>query len=215
MTKILIVEDDKDINNLIKEVLEGADYQTESIFNGKDALELIQQEKYDLVILDIMLPVINGLDVLREVRTFCEVPIIMLTGVDDEYTQLLSFKQLIADYIVKPFSPLVLVERVKNVLRLNTAKSEMTIGDLHVDFEACAVSWKGESVRLTKKEFQILELLVKRCDCLVTRAQLMQTIWGYGELETRVLDNHIKHIRKKIAGIPLKTMPGLGYILES
>ncbi|MBP2622503.1 response regulator transcription factor [Streptococcus oricebi] len=213
MYRILVVEDDTTINQVICEFLKESNYQVKPVFDGGEALRAFAEESFDLVILDMMLPTINGLDVLKEIRKSSQVPVMILTALDDEYTQLVSFNHLISDYVTKPFSPLILVKRIENILRRQVVVSEITIGDLQVILEDCTVYWKGEKMTLTKKEFEILQALAKRKTHLVTRDQLMNTIWGYSELDSRVLDNHIKNIRKKIPGLPLKTITGMGYKL--
>ncbi|HHJ5948659.1 TPA: response regulator transcription factor, partial [Streptococcus pyogenes] len=154
-----------------------------------------------------------GLEVLKTIRKTSDVPIIMLTALDDEYTQLVSFNHLISDYVTKPFSPLILIKRIENVLRVSTPDEKRQIGDLLVDETEHSVYWQGTLVKLTKKEYDIIDYLAKRHQKIVTRDQLMDDIWGYSELDTRVLDNHIKNLRKKMTGIPLKTITGMGYLL--
>ena len=213
MHKILVVEDDTTINQVICEFLKESNYAVTPVFDGGEALLQFEAESFDLVILDIMLPTMSGLDVLKEIRKTSQIPVMILTALDDEYTQLVSFNHLISDYVTKPFSPLILVKRIENILRRNTVASEITIGELTVSIDDCTVYWQEEKMPLTKKEYEILQALAKRKDHLVTRDQLMNTIWGYSELDSRVLDNHIKNIRKKIPGIPLKTITGMGYQL--
>ena len=137
----------------------------------------------------------------------------MLTALDDEYTQLVSFNHLISDYVTKPFSPLILMKRIENIFRSTVTESEIVIGDLRVSIDDCTVYWQEEKMSPTKKEYEIIQALAQRKNHLVTRDQLMNTIWGYSELDSRVLDNHVKNIRKKIPGIPLKTITGMGYQL--
>ena len=213
MHKILVVEDDTTINQVICEFLKESNYAVTPVFDGGEALLQFEAESFDLVILDMMLPTMSGLDVLKEIRKTSQIPVMILTALDDEYTQLVSFNHLISDYVTKPFSPLILVKRIENNLRRNTVASEITVGDLTVSIDDCTVYWQEEKMPLTKKEYEILQALAKRKDHLVTRDQLMNTIWGYSELDSRVLDNHIKNIRKKIPGIPLKTITGMGYQL--
>ena len=213
MHKILVVEDDTTINQVICEFLKESNYAVTPVFDGGEALLQFEAESFDLVILDMMLPTMSGLDVLKEIRKTSQIPVMILTALDDEYTQLVSFNHLISDYVTKPFSPLILVKRIENILRRNTVESEITVGDLTVSIDDCTVYWQEEKMPLTKKEYEILQALAKRKDHLVTRDQLMNTIWGYSELDSRVLDNHIKNIRKKIPGIPLKTITGMGYQL--
>ena len=213
MHKILVVEDDTTINQVICEFLKESNYAVTTVFDGGEALLQFEAESFDLVILDMMLPTMSGLDVLKEIRKTSQIPVMILTALDDEYTQLVSFNHLISDYVTKPFSPLILVKRIENILRRNTVASEITVGELTVSIDDCTVYWQEEKMPLTKKEYEILQALAKRKDHLVTRDQLMNTIWGYSELDSRVLDNHIKNIRKKIPGIPLKTITGMGYQL--
>ena len=213
MHKILVVEDDTTINQVICEFLKESNYAVTPVFDGGEALLQFEAESFDLVILDMMLPTMSGLDVLKEIRKTSQIPVMILTALDDEYTQLVSFNHLISDYVTKPFSPQILVKRIENILRRNTVASEITVGDLTVSIDDCTVYWQEEKMPLTKKEYEILQALAKRKDHLVTRDQLMNTIWGYSELDSRVLDNHIKNIRKKIPGIPLKTITGMGYQL--
>ena len=213
MHKILVVEDDTTINQVICEFLKESNYAVTPVFDGGEALLQFEAESFDLVILDMMLPTMSGLDVLKEIRKTSQIPVMILTALDDEYTQLVSFNHLISDYVTKPFSPLILVKRIENILRRNTVASEITVGELTVSIDDCTVYWQEEKMPLTKKEYEILQALAKRTDHLVTRDQLMNTIWGYSELDSRVLDNHIKNIRKKIPGIPLKTITGMGYQL--
>ena len=213
MHKILVVEDDTTINQVICEFLKESNYAVTPVFDGGEALLQFEAESFDLVILDMMLPTMSGLDVLKEIRKTSQIPVMILTALDDEYTQLVSFNHLISDYVTKPFSPLILVKRIENILRRNTVASEITIGELTVSIDDCTVYWQEEKMPLTKKEYEILQALAKRKDHLVPRDQLMNTIWGYSELDSRVLDNHIKNIRKKIPGIPLKTITGMGYQL--
>ena len=213
MHKILVVEDDTTINQVICEFLKESNYAVTPVFDGGEALLQFEAESFDLVILDMMLPTMSGLDVLKEIRKTSQIPVMILTALDDEYTQLVSFNHLISDYVTKPFSPLILVKRIENILRRNTVASEITVGELTVSIDDCTVYWQEEKMPLTKKEYEIVQALAKRKDHLVTRDQLMNTIWGYSELDSRVLDNHIKNIRKKIPGIPLKTITGMGYQL--
>lgn len=207
-----MVEDDPIINQVICEFLKENKYQVTSVFDGQDALDQVASADFDLLILDIMLPSVNGIDVLKRVRQTSQVPIMMLTAVDDEYTQLVSFNHLISDYVVKPFSPLILMKRVENILRQEVQKSSSD-SLYHLDYDNSALVYEEERIILTKKEYAILTVLIKYQGRLVTREQLMNTVWGYSELDSRVLDNHIKNIRKKCPQLPLQTMTGMGYKL--
>lgn len=215
----MVVEDDDMINQVITEFLKEKGYEVTSVFDGQKALEIFESTTFDLILLDIMLPSLSGIDVLKAIRKSSNTPVMMLTAVDDEYTQLVSFNHLISDYVVKPFSPLILLKRVENILRtsnpqLEKASQEDNPSDIMLTFDDSAVIYHGDKVSLTKKEYDILELLMRYRSRLVTREQLMNTIWGYSELDSRVLDNHIKNIRKKCPDIPLQTVTGMGYKLE-
>lgn len=213
MANILVVEDDRTINQVICEFLKESHYEVTPVFDGGDALEAFRNGHFDLLILDMMLPTMSGLDILKEIRKTSQVPIMILTALDDEYTQLVSFNHMISDYVTKPFSPLILVKRIENILRNTQTATELSVGDLRISLDNCTVFWKDEQISLTKTEYEILSLLSKRKENLVTRDQLMMTIWGYSDLDNRVLDNHIRNIRKKIPGIPLNTVTGMGYRL--
>ena len=205
MHKILVVEDDTTINQVICEFLKENHYEVTAVFDGAEALRIFEEKSFDLIVLDVMLPSMSGLDVLKEIRKTSQVPVMMLTALDDEYTQLVSFNHLISDYVTKPFSPLILMKRIENIFRSTVTESEIIVGDLRVSVDDCTVYWQEEKMSPTKKEYEIIQALAKRKNHLVTRDQLMNTIWGYSELDSRVLDNHVKNIRKKIPGIPLKT----------
>ncbi|HEK9992300.1 TPA: response regulator transcription factor [Streptococcus equi subsp. zooepidemicus] len=214
MAYILLVEDDVVINQIVIEFLKAHDHTVISVFDGYAALEAFSRERFDLIILDIMIPEISGLDVLKQIRQTSVVPIIMLTALDDEYTQLISFNQTISDYVVKPFSPLILMKRIENVLRQSQVSNEIQIGQLRLDLDNSTAYYGSNTLALTKTEYDILELLAKHCGKLVTRDNMMMSIWGYSELDSRVLDNHIKNIRKKIPNLILSTIVGRGYKLE-
>ncbi|WP_156008923.1 response regulator transcription factor [Streptococcus ruminantium] len=214
MTRILIVEDDAVINQVLAEFLKEHQYEIVSCLDGQKALEYFETEKFDLIILDIMVPNVSGLDILKKIRKTSQVPVIMLIAMDDEYTQLVSFNHLISDYVVKPFSPLILMKRIENVFRQSETANIIEISGVVIDLEASEVYVDNETLPLTKTEYEVLEMLAKHKGKLVTRDQLMNAIWGYTELEGRILDNHIKNIRKKVPQIPLVTLVGRGYKIE-
>lgn len=214
MTRILVVEDDTTINQIVTEFLKENGYKVTSHFDGQQALDCFHQKKFDLIILDIMIPSVNGLEILKAIRKISDVPVMMLTAMDDEYTQLLSFNQLISDYVVKPFSPLILMKRVENILRSSQKNTDIRINNIRLDTENTTTYIDEQELHLTKTEYDILEVLLKRRGKLVTRDNLMCTIWGYSELDSRILDNHIKNLRKKIPTLPLITVIGRGYKIE-
>lgn len=213
MTKILVVEDEEMISQLIEDFLTENGYTVTVCFDGVSALNIVKEENFDLVILDVMLPQKNGLEVLKEIRTFSQVPIIMLTAMTDEQTQLISYNYQIDDYVPKPFSPTVLVKRIENVLRRYKKSSfPLELGELKMDTDNCEVFYKNSPIFLTKKEFDILSCLIRNKNRILTREQIIDYAWGYDEIvNTRIIDNHIRTLRKKIPGIPIITLKGIGF----
>lgn len=215
MVKILVVEDDEMINQVITEFLREKNYEVISVKDGEDALKEFDDHQIDLLLLDIMLPSISGVEILKKVRSKSNVPVIMLTAIDDEYTQLVSFNHLISDYVVKPFSPMILMKRVENVLRTCKPNMKMELNGYLIDFDNCLVTHVDEKISLTKKEYEILVVLAKKSGNLVTREQLVYQVWGYEDyLDNRILDNHIKNLRKKLPSLLIQTIKGMGYKIE-
>ncbi len=142
MSRILVVEDDIVISQVVCEFLKEHGYQVESVFDGKVALERFQEEQFDLIVLDIMIPSMTGLEVLKEIRKTSQIPILMLTAMGDEYTQLISFNQIISDYVVKPFSPTILVKRIENILRGKGDTDSIEIGTILFNQLAGQFIWK-------------------------------------------------------------------------
>lgn len=215
MVKILVVEDDEMINQVVTEFLMEKEYEVVSVKDGEEALEKFIIQSFDLLLLDIMLPSISGVDILKKVRETSDVPVIMLTAIDDEYTQLVSFNHLISDYIVKPFSPVILMKRVENVLRMSRPSKQIEINGYLIDLDDCLVTYEEKEISLTKKEYEILAVLARRAGNLVTREQLVYQVWGYDDyLDSRILDNHMKNLRKKLPLLSIQTIKGMGYKIE-
>ncbi|MFH0357839.1 response regulator transcription factor [Streptococcus sp. A27] len=215
MARILVLEDDPVINQVVCEFLKEEGHEVESFVNGRAAYQASQESQFDLLILDIMVPEMTGLEVLQEVRKKSTIPILMLTALGDECTQLLSFNQQISDYVTKPFSPLILMKRVENILRQECQTDQLVVGNISLSEKTGMIYDQGKLVSLTQKEYAILHYLIKHKDQIVSRDGLMLGIWGYTELDSRVLDNHIKNLRKKLPDLPLKTVIGRGYQLET
>lgn len=214
MVNIMVVEDDKTISQVVCEFLKEQGYDVHPVYDGKVAYDTFCEKPFDLIILDIMIPSMTGLEVLTEIRKTSQVPVLMLTAMGDDYTQLVSFNQTISDYVVKPFSPLILIKRIENILRQKKDPDSLKLGDIVIEPSTGTVQLKGEPIQLTKKEYDVLLYLAKYCGKIVARDQLMMAIWGYTELDSRVLDNHIKNLRKKLPLLPLKTIIGRGYQIE-
>lgn len=215
---ILIVEDEKEIREGVSEYLAEVGYSVISAEDGMQAIELFKNNKIDLVILDIMLPKANGFVVLNKIRQESNVPVIMLTAMSDDYTQIMSFDEEADDYITKPFSIIVLHKRIKALLRRGVKVSEnkkWCYGDIEIDFEGYSARKNGENIDLKPKEIKLIELLLKYEGKVLTRAQILDNLWRIEEAPNdRVIDVYIKNIRKKLLLDCIVTVKGIGYKFE-
>lgn len=224
-SKILIVDDDKNICKLIELYLKDAGYETFCCHDGSAAIDCVHKEPYDLVILDLMIPVINGWEACRLIKAEIDVPIIMVSARDMTEDKVSGFDAGADDYIVKPFDPKELIARVK--VRLKASNTEipdkkeavLTIDNLLVDISKYEVALNGRTVQLKPKEIQLLYFLVQNKNIVFTRDQLLEKIWDYSYSgDTRTVDVHIKCLREKLAsGSPkweIKTIWGVGYKME-
>ena len=215
---ILIVEDEKEIREGVSEYLSEVGYNVISAEDGMQAIELFKNSKIDLVILDIMLPKANGFVVLNKIRQESNVPVIMLTAMSDDYTQIMSFDEKADDYITKPFSIIVLHKRIEALLRRVVKVSENKkwfYGDIEIDFEGYSARKNGENIDLKPKEIKLIELLLKYEGKVLTRAQILDNLWNIEESPNdRVIDVYIKNIRKKLGIDCIITVKGIGYKFE-
>lgn len=215
---ILIVEDEKEIREGVSEYLSEVGYNVISAEDGMQAIELFKNNKIDLVILDIMLPKANGFVVLNKIRQESNVPVIMLTAMSDDYTQIMSFDEEADDYITKPFSIIVLHKRIEALLRRGVKVSEnkkWCYGDIEIDFEGYSARKNGENIDLKPKEIKLIELLLKYEGKVLTRAQILDNLWRIEEAPNdRVIDVYIKNIRKKLLLDCIVTVKGIGYKFE-
>jgi len=215
---ILIVEDEKEIREGVSEYLSEVGYNVISAEDGMQAIELFKNSKIDLVILDIMLPKANGFVVLNKIRQESNVPVIMLTAMSDDYTQIMSFDEKADDYITKPFSIIVLHKRIEALLRRGVKVSENKkwfYGDIEIDFEGYSARKNGENIDLKPKEIKLIELLLKYEGKVLTRAQILDNLWNIEESPNdRVIDVYIKNIRKKLLLDCIVTVKGIGYKFE-
>lgn len=222
--KILIVDDEPSICALIAFNLDKAGYHTMEADNGHTALELIRTIKPDLIILDVMLPGIDGTEVCRILKGqnhTAGIPIIMLTAKSDEVDKIIGLELGADDYMTKPFSPRELVARVKAVLRRSQKESrqdgELVIGKLKLNFTSYEVYLGNEKMELTPKEYELLKIFVTNVGRAYTREQLLEKIWGYEYFgDTRTVDVHVRHLRAKLAKQPeiaeaIETVRGVGY----
>lgn len=218
-TTILIVEDEKRLNDLLSDYLKKSGYETDCLHEGTDATAHIRESQPALVLLDLMLPGKDGLDICKEVRSFSKVPIIMLTARVEEIDRLLGLELGADDYICKPFSPREVVARVKAVLRRSegTAQSDRV---LTLDTERYVASLYGEELDLTAVEFQLLRILFEKAGRIFTRDQLMDNIYTDRRVVCdRTIDSHIKKLRKKISSVApgleiIRSVYGVGYKYE-
>lgn len=219
---ILIVEDDPNILELVRHYLTAAGFETVTARDGGRGLELARQRKPVLVVLDVMLPVLDGWDVCRELRKTSDVPIVMLTAREEEADRIVGFSLGADDYVVKPFSPRELVERVKAILRragLSRARPEKVLvhGPLTLDPQRHRVTLADDEVILTPTEFKLLQALMSRPGMVFNRSELLSRLYERGEVVVdRVIDVHIGKLRRKIEADPAKpqfieTVHGLGY----
>lgn len=230
MKKILVVDDEKPISEIVKYNLVKEGYEVFTAYDGEEALEKVKEEEPDLVLLDLMLPKIDGLEVAREIRKTYDMPIIMVTAKDSEIDKVLGLELGADDYVTKPFSNRELVARVKANLRRGVANmkeaeeavpSELTIGDLTIHPDAYMVSKRGEKIELTHREFELLFYLAKHIGQVMTREHLLQTVWGYDYFgDVRTVDVTVRRLREKIEDNPshptyLVTRRGVGYYLRN
>lgn len=225
MLKILIVDDDTNISELISLYLNKEGYETREVASGKLALEVFEEYKPDLVLLDIMLPGADGYDVCKEIRKTSRTPIIMLTAKGEVFDKVLGLELGADDYMVKPFDPKELMARVKAVLRRNIqpieeekVKNRIVLDNLIIDKDNYSVTYEGNLVELPPKELEVLYFLASHPKQVFTREQLLDKIWGYDFVgDTRTVDVHIKRLRDKFEGDhawSIKTVWGVGYKFE-
>ena len=217
MIQILIVEDDPNIAKLIEATVAIGGYQGTVCDNGKEAFAIMENQKYDLVLLDVMLPDMSGFEIMKN-RTNTETPVIFITAKQELTDKVRGLRLGAEDYIVKPFEAMELLARIEVILR-RVKKSENTYryGEISVNVEEHTCKWNGQEVYLTPKEFEVLIFFMQHKDVAISRERLLTAVWGYEyEGETRTIDIHIQQLRKKLnLKDKLVTIPKLGYRLES
>ena len=221
---ILVVDDEQRIIDLARMYLEQDGFQVRSVTNGTSARRMILQDKPSLVVLDLMLPGMDGLEVCRRVREQSDVPIIMLTARSDDIDKIVGLELGADDYLTKPFNPRELVARIKAILRRADragAQAEavpaLSIGNLRIDPQRRRIEIAGEVVELRMKEFDLLQHLAQNKGVVFSRDRLLNVVWGYDFVgETRTVDVHIAHLRHKLRGMTpkIETVWGVGYKLE-
>lgn len=218
MSKLLIVEDNADYRELLVSFLENEGYEIIAAENGEAAIELADKNAFDLIILDIMLPKIDGYEVCRRIREKSDIPIIMLTALDSEAHQMKGYMLHIDDYVAKPVSMPLLIRKVEAVLRrtMPDQKKILEYRGACLDLASHTVCVGGEPVEFTLREFEILYELMKSPREVVTRKSLLNELWGFGYYDdTRIIDTHIKNIRRKLGDFDcIETVRGVGYKLK-
>ncbi|TRZ56253.1 MAG: DNA-binding response regulator [Streptomycetaceae bacterium] len=228
MTKILIVEDESSFSEALAYLLGKEGFEVSVAEDGRAALNTFAKEGADLILLDLMIPEISGVDVCRTIRTTSRVPIIMLTAKDAEIDKVVGLELGADDYVTKPYSSRELIARIKAVLRRGISDAELngdleiiSVGSIRLDTARHQASVNGNPIALPLKEFELLEFLMRNSGRVLTRSQLIDRVWGgdyFGD--TKTLDVHIKRLRSKIESDPgnptlIQTIRGLGYKLES
>ncbi|MCK1994697.1 MULTISPECIES: response regulator YycF [Peribacillus] len=229
--KILVVDDEKPIADILQFNLKKEGYEVFCAYDGNEALKMVEERQPDLILLDIMLPQRDGMEVCREVRKKYETPIIMLTAKDSEIDKVLGLELGADDYVTKPFSTREIIARVKANLRRQQAvpvpdqdanePKEITIGTLTIHPDAYVVSKRGDTIELTHREFELLHYLAKHIGQVMTREHLLQTVWGYDYFgDVRTVDVTVRRLREKIEDNPshpgwIVTRRGVGYYLRN
>ncbi|PFE16849.1 response regulator transcription factor [Bacillus cereus] len=215
---ILVVEDDQEIQELIKQFLMTQQYKVIVASDELEGMKQFNKQSFDLILLDAMMPNLNGFEVAKMIRSQSNIPIIMLTALEEEQDQMKGFDLGIDDYITKPFSFHVLMRRVEAVLRRSNNQStnnHFLFRELHVDGDAYKVYVNKAEVPLTTKEFEILQLLLQNEKKVLTRENIVEKVWGYEYAgDTRMIDTHMKNIRKKLDIPYIKTVKGIGYKID-
>ena len=218
MATLLVIEDDINTNEAICEYMKSAGHTTLSALDGEEGLLLAKEPSVDLVVLDIMLPKIDGMTVLRELRKCSAVPVLMLTAIEDEHTQATSFDAEADDYITKPFFMVLLGKRITALLRRSGKNPEILrvqFGDIIVDFGGYAAWNQAGRIDLTPKEIELLKLLLEHKGLVLTRSQILDELWGYdAPIIDRTVDTYIKNLRKKLNLDRIITVKGVGYKYE-
>ncbi|UOE94117.1 response regulator YycF [Alkalihalobacillus sp. LMS39] len=226
--RILVVDDEKPIADILKFSLEKEGFEVLCAYDGIKAIELAKQENPDIMLLDIMLPYKDGMEVCREVRKTHDMPIIMLTAKDSEIDKVLGLELGADDYVTKPFSTRELIARVKANLRRHSTTTEdtdttkdITIGDLIIQPDAYLVKKRGEMIELTHREFELVHYLAKHIGQVMTREHLLQAVWGYDYFgDVRTVDVTVRRLREKVEDNPsypiwIITRRGVGYYLRN
>lgn len=216
---ILIIEDEKAIQNILKAFLENAGYKVALADDGIDGVAKFHRDNFNLVLLDIMMPKLDGYTVCEMIRRESNIPIILLTALEDEESQMRGFELLADDYISKPFSMPLVLKRIEAILRRSTENKNnstvLTYRDIQLDTENYKVFVSGNEIDLTAREYEILKLFMENKGRVFTRQQIMNIIWNYDYFgDDKIINTHIKNIRKKLGVECIETVRGVGYRID-
>ena len=220
MAKILIVDDEKGIREVIREYAEWGGYEVAEATDGMQAVSMCQQEEFDLVVMDVMMPKLDGFSAVKELKKDRDVPVIMLSARSEEYDKLFAFEVGVDDYMVKPFSPKELMARVGAILNRarppENTNGQLAEGGIAIDLPAREVSIDGERVELTPKEYELLVYFIQNKNIALSRDVLLSNIWGYEFGDVRTIDTHVKNLRVALGPYRGKivTLRGVGYKFE-
>ncbi len=215
--RVLVVEDDRKISDLLQNYLRASGYQAEAAYDGRDALRQIERQAPDAVILDWMLPVLDGINVCKAVRAFSDVPILMLTARIDEVDRLLGLDNGADDYVCKPFAPREVIARIRALLRRADGRVKTSTKPWEIDDASFRISWRGQWLPLTRIEFMMFRLLLSRPGRVYSRDQLLASVHdSQRDISDRAIDTHIKNLRKKVQAVDhghdcIASVYGLGY----
>lgn len=219
---ILVVEDEKKLARVLQLELEYEGYQVRTSHDGREAMDLISEQDFDLILLDVMLPGLSGMEILRRMRKDEQLtPVILLTARDETYDKVSGLDLGANDYITKPFEIEELLARIRAQLRSNQGQSkhennQIKVKDLIIDEMQYQTTWQGELVELTKREFDLLVYLAKNANQVLSRDQLLSQVWGYDYAgETNVVDVYVRYIRQKTDYQLIETVRGIGYIIRN
>ena len=219
--KILVVDDESRMRKLVKDFLVKRDFEVVEASDGEEAIEMFYSNKdIALIILDVMMPKMNGYQVLKEIRMSSKIPVIMLTAKSTEYDELQGFDKGADEYITKPFSPKILVARVEALLRRSNileADDKLEIGGIQIDKSAHTVTIDGEPIELSFKEFELLQYFMENKSIALSREKILNNVWNYDYFgDARTIDTHVKKLRAKMKdkGDYIKTIWGMGYKFE-
>lgn len=218
MINVLVVEDEKSLSEIMYEVLVDSGYQVELACNGIEGYEKFSQKNFDLIISDIMMPNMDGWEMIKLIRKKNnDIPIIVLSALSEESDEIKGFDLGVNDYIAKPFSFKIFQKRIESILKLkNLTSTEIIKGELRINHNSREIHFKDLLVDLTLKEYELLIYLVENEEKVLSREQMLQHVWGYTyEADLRNIDTHIKNIRRKLPDIKIKTVTGIGYRFDN